>query len=87
MDLPRPLQQLRPRAAQHSQFLKHRAGCLSPGHPSDRCRFEPWKIAVQGARRASRSDGAAGAALDGDLARLKTGAPGGWPPLSLAHPR
>ena len=58
---------------------RHRRQPSSPGRPSDRRQSEPGKITVQGARRASRSDGAAGAALDGDLARLKTGAPGGWP--------
>ena len=36
------------------------------------------KIGVKGSRSESRRDGAAGAALDGDLARFHDGAPGGW---------
>jgi len=39
-------------------------GVLAPGHHPDLRPSEP---------------GAAGAALDRDLARLKTGVPGGWP--------
>jgi hypothetical protein len=58
-------------------------GVLARGHPPDWRQVEPRKITVQEARRASRSDDAVGAAFYGDLARLKTGAPGGWPRLGV----
>jgi len=62
-----------------------RAGACQPGgshplgpHTLDRRDFDPRKIAVKGGRRPSRSDGAEGVALEGDLARLHANAPGGW---------
>jgi hypothetical protein len=56
-------------------------GQASPGHPTDRRHDVPRKITVQsGAKRHPKDADAAGrSALDGDLGRLKTAAPGGWP--------
>src|SRR5260370_18182649 len=55
---------------------------LTPGHSSDRRRTEPGKITRKGGRRPSR---VTRSALARDLARLHTGAPGGWP--APASPR
>ena len=48
----------------------------SPVHPPDRRRTEPGKITCKGDRRSSQ---VTRSALARDLARLHTGAPGGWP--------
>ena len=66
------------RAATGQSLQLRRTSSVLAIHPI-RAKVNRGRSQVQGARRASRSDGAVGAALDGDLARLKTGAPGGWP--------
>ena len=55
----------------------------APGHPSDRRQPEPGKITRKGGRRPSR---VTRSALARDLARLHTGAPGGWPALAARAP-
>jgi hypothetical protein len=54
-----------------------------PGHPSDRRQSQPGKISCKGGRRPSH---VTRSALVGDLARLHTGAPGGWPALAARAP-
>ncbi len=51
-------------------------------HPSDRRQLEPGKITRRSGRRPSR---VTRSALARDLARLHTGAPGGWPLLQFAR--
>jgi hypothetical protein len=51
----------------------------SSGHPPYRRQPEPGKITRKGGRRPSR---VTRSALARDLARLHTGAPGGWPALA-----
>ena len=55
----------------------------SRSHPSDRRQPGPGKITRKGGRRPSR---VTRSALAGDLARLHTGAPGGWPAFAVRAP-
>jgi hypothetical protein len=60
-----------------------RWGYPSSCHPSDRRQPQPGKITRKGGRRPSR---VTRSALAGDLDRLHTGAPGGWPALAARVP-
>jgi hypothetical protein len=67
---------------QASSAIKPTWSATAPGHPFDRRQPEPGKITHKGGRRPSR---VTRSALVRDLARLHTGAPGGWPPLQFAR--
>src|SRR5215468_4745090 len=56
---------------------------ITLGHPSDRRQPEPGKISRKGGRRPSH---VTRSALAGDLPRLHTGAPEGWPALAARAP-
>jgi hypothetical protein len=58
--------------------LLHPLSSAGPGHPTDWRQPKPGKITVQSGAQRHPEDVSAASALDGDLPRLKTGAPGGW---------